>query len=879
MDRSRLEFLKTVAKHFQENPQAKDCLGVSKETCFSTLGLYFSLPENILDHTDPDFLNDLNERISLVESRLRQNQSLPETVDRHGGIDKTVDKWQGATKRTSSPAELEKIGKGLEKKLQGETQAAWRDIDQQAIPRLNQARLGVFKNIVGHFEANPSAPDYLGLSRQTCFSTLGLYFSTKDEILDPTGPEFLKKAGEKIIFWEGVKTESLIPVGEEGDYKALAEGMRRELTTSVGEDKIAALEQAVREKTEKKAPLEANEQKMRDLLTVEDGIKNQPPQRQSLPVDLDRTFRQWQGEIKKLEAVGKTEGLGEEVLQKKRRQISQRFEPHLQNQSLRGWKKIAPKLAPKMEWFLKSAGKIAKFTGPVGFALMAGVFSAEIIKQTVKILGPAIYLIYNFFAALGTAAMIGAIIGGVAGGLAGGIGGAILGAKLGATIGFAMGGPVGAVIGGILGGITGFAVGVLAGTALGAAIGGAVGYAIEHWLWQPLQNFWVGAGNVLGGAGSFLAGAWSGFWIGAGNFLSGALSAVGGAATAAGGFVAGLGAGLSTISLPASAVTVPVLGATGGVFALTLWMNTSIVGTAFMRQPAPQVAAPPPVVSEYLSLNKTGAFSGVGSPINYSLTLTAKNRRLENIQIADETTFNCVGTPPSVSRKTPGPIASLDPNQTSTLNYSTDTNPQFNNCTVTNTATATLNVPDEGKTGQTASVSFSVTIGSPPAPSCPIPSGVITCGSYTAGCHCRPGYILYPCTNNPTAPFAIDVAGPSRGPNYDVYLPAVKGITQWQLTKEGEVRDGPPYYYYWGWERIFFGTSNGINYTIRFLHIINNPPLEINGKWYPVGTKVGRLWEGTGWNGPGGWGPHVHVTVSEGGTFKDADYYFNLCGG
>lgn len=789
---------------------------------------------------------------------------------------------------------------------------------------MDRTRFDFLKGVAGYFKTTPNATQYLGVSKANCFSLLNLSVSAPGEILDSTHPEFLEKTEEKLNqFSEALQKNEALPenlrlpeelenVTQEWQDKIAQEkdpvqqGVAgRELDGKIKSASLKAwgkanpeLESGItrlqlfkkvstyfRENPKVTHHLGVSKQTCSSVIALhlstpeelvdptapdfwakadekinqseEKILQNQPlPQTIALPKNMEDAVQKWQDSVMK-------EGASP-LLKKEKKDIK--------TGSLNIWKRINPKLASKVEWFLKSP--LTKVGSVVGFALLATLFSAEIIKKAVKYLGAPLYFLYNIFAALGTGAIVGFAVGAVTGGIAGGVAGAILGAKLGAAIGLAVGGPIGAVIGGVLGGIVGFVVGLGVGALIGGAVLGTLGYAIEHWVWQPVQSLWVGAGNALGGVGGFFGGLFGGL----GSAIGGALSATGGAAMATGNFLSGLVGQLSTISLPTTVVTVPLLGATGVAFGFTFWANTSIVGTAFMRQPAPQTT-PPPVVSEYISLSKDGVFPGIGAPISYSLTLTAKNKRLENIQIIDETTFNCAGAPPSVPRKTLGPIVFIDPNQTSTLNYSTDTNPQFNNCTVTNTATATFDVREDGKTGQTAPASFSVTIGSPPAPSCPIPSGVITCGSYTAGCHCRPGYILYPCTNNPTAPFAIDVAGPSRGPNYDVYLPAVKGVAQWQLTKEGEVRDGPPYYYYWGWERIFFGTSNGINYTIRFLHIINSPPLEINNKWYPVGTRVGRLWDGTGWNGPGEWGPHVHVTVSEGGTFKDADYYFNLCGG
>ncbi|MDP2719223.1 MAG: hypothetical protein Q8P44_05240, partial [Dehalococcoidia bacterium] len=430
----------------------------------------------------------------------------------------------------------------------------------------------------------------------------------------------------------------------------------------------------------------------------------------------------------------------------------------------------------------------------------------------------------------------------------------------------------------ILGGIVGFVVGSGVGAIVGGLVLGALGSAVEHWLWQPALSTWSGLGGSLSGLG----GLFGGLLGGAGSAIGGFLSWTGGGLAAAGGFVAGLGVQLSALSLPTSLITVPVLGATGGALVFTLWMNTSIVGTAFMRQPIPKVTNPPPGASEYIALDKTGVFSSLGAPISYTLRLTAKTKRLENIQVSDETTFNCAGSPPSVPRKnlTPTPL-SLNPGETTTLSYSTDTNPQFNNCTVTNNATATFNVPEEGKTGQIASASFSVTIGSPPATNCPVLGGGILCGSWGSSysCrHCKPGYYGYDCqgdcnfTGACERATAIDVTVlPAGRDTSDVYLPTIFGENmRWEFKGEREIWDG----IFWGYDKIFSAQStSGKRYNIRLLHLDPGSPSLTVGQIYPSGTKVGNLFDNLDSPGRG----HVHVTIAEDGVWKPPDLYFKMC--
>lgn len=818
MDQSRFEFLKTVAAYFKENPREGYYQGATRTECFSLLALQFSTPNDILDPTAPEFLNQTEERIKLFEQNFAQGKPPPQTTPLDPELEKAVQTWQyEAGSGKILPGERWG-GARIGGDMAGENHLkTWQKLDPKMGPKVDQFlkgstnplekdRFEFCKGLTKHFQENPQANEYLGVSRQTCYSFLALQFCDPDKILDPTTPQFLKQVDEK----------------------------------------ISSLDEKVKQ--------------------------NQPlPLTGVLPSTMDKTIQMWQDAIKGKSADEATE-------------IGKKFERALKENSSRAWKKISPKMAPKMEWFLKSG--LQKAVGVVGFGLMATFFSLEVIKQAVKTLAPLLYLMYNFFAAIGGAVFAGAIYGGVAGALAGGVGGAVLGAKLGAAIGFAVGGPVGAVIGGVLGGITGFIVGILAGTAIGMAIGAAVGYAWEHWIWRPLQGAWTWMGDALGGIGNAFGGAmggmggfFGGILGGAGSAIGGLLSWAGGGITTAGGFVAGLGAGLSTVSLPASMVTVPVLGATGGVFALTLWMNTSIVGTAFMRQPAPQaVEVPLPESYQYISLSKNGAFSGIGQPINYTLTITAKEKRLANIQVADSTSFTCASNPPSVPRKTLDPIATLDPDQTVRLTYKTGTNDQFNNCTVTNTATVTFDVSEEGKTNQSVSASYTITIGSPPASGCPVPNGTILCYSYywpsSSVCrHCQPGYSLTCNPTNTTGIYdAIDVVGG------DVYLPAILGETpRWQFLRETQIIDYGRGGIDWGWRKEFLTAApvKGDRYELFLLHLNQGDPSLTEGQIYPSGRRVGTFYR----NSSALSTPHVHVTVRKNGSeWLPADVDLKMCG-
>src|SRR3990170_3447091 len=67
---------------------------------------------------------------------------------------------------------------------------------------MTRERLEFLKKIANHFRENPSSTEYLGVSRETCFSLLSFHFSPPEEIFDPTAPDFLAKIEKRLgLFW------------------------------------------------------------------------------------------------------------------------------------------------------------------------------------------------------------------------------------------------------------------------------------------------------------------------------------------------------------------------------------------------------------------------------------------------------------------------------------------------------------------------------------------------------------------------------------------------------------------------------------------------------------------------------------------------------
>lgn len=295
--------------------------------------------------------------------------------------------------------------------------------------------------------------------------------------------------------------------------------------------------------------------------------------------------------------------------------------------------------------------------------------SFNIAKKSIVALGVQLGLT---LLALGKSALVGALAGSLAGGIAGAIAGVKIGAALGATIGSIVPG-VGTAIGGFVGGLIGGTIGFFTGAGVGGAIGAFIGWAFPE---------------VISGIGSL---------------VTGTLSTIGSLTTS-------LFTTLQGVTMAGAATSVPVFGAIGITTVATVY-TTLLVSSAFIE--TGERGAPLPPSAKYITLEKKGDFTNLGSPIKYTLIVTAKEKGLINIRLTDNSVFNCSGNPPSVPPKTFPPF-SLEPGKSSTLTYQTETNDQFNNCTVVNTATATFDVPDDSKTGQTAAASFALTIGSPP---------------------------------------------------------------------------------------------------------------------------------------------------------------------
>lgn len=267
-----------------------------------------------------------------------------------------------------------------------------------------------------------------------------------------------------------------------------------------------------------------------------------------------------------------------------------------------------------MQIFNKAKFIGGKFTGPLQLVQQSWGISKESFKKGVPVLGG----LGGLALALGHTALAGFVTGAIAGGTAGAIGGAILGAKVGAAVGTLVGGPVGAVIGGIAGGIAGG----VAGFFIGAIGGGLAGMGIA-----------LSGEQLLKGAGNFVTGAASGLWNGitafAGNVLSGA-----------GSFLSNVIGALGTATVPTAAIGIPVATALTLTISLTI-INNINTSTAYLDLEAEPTEIKPPGETDFFTVTKTASVTKLDNSdlpydITFTITLTAKNRTLSNIQITDE---------------------------------------------------------------------------------------------------------------------------------------------------------------------------------------------------------------------------------------------------
>lgn len=164
---------------------------------------------------------------------------------------------------------------------------------------------------------------------------------------------------------------------------------------------------------------------------------------------------------------------------------------------------------------------------------------------------------------------------------------------------------------------------------------------------------------------------------------------------------------------PAGWVMMGVFGVAGGIMLLTYM---SITGSQGIFQGTSAGITPE---SKYISLTKTAQptqFSNDNLPaeVKYTITISAKEGKLENISFKDQFSVFSKGTPKTpTSNISSFDKAPLETGQSRTFTYTTRLEADIKDSVVTNTFTVSADVA-EGPKGETITKTASIIIGSPP---------------------------------------------------------------------------------------------------------------------------------------------------------------------
>ena len=285
-------------------------------------------------------------------------------------------------------------------------------------------------------------------------------------------------------------------------------------------------------------------------------------------------------------------------------------------------------------------------------------------------------------------------------------------------------------------------------------------------------------GGFFGTIGSFFTGLAAGLWGG----FTGTVGAAFGLLSGATNFLVG---GLSSLTIPASAVAIPVVGGVGAVV-----IGSTIVGivtaTSFFSNETD--AAIVPGENEFFTLTKTASQQHLENPppdknLSFTITLTAKDKKLTDVQVTDELRVKGETTDFEVTKDVTGkdisPIPCSNeilPNENCTYTFTIKVDSAFKDTLVINTATA--KATPEGESNITDSVSATVTVGIPPA-ECPRGwpvTGDVSQGPEGATSHANEVYGGYE---------AIDIA---QTVGHDIYA-TVEGTVEEVWAKNGNPQD------------------------------------------------------------------------------------------
>ncbi|MCR4324706.1 MAG: hypothetical protein NUV69_03385 [Candidatus Curtissbacteria bacterium] len=334
-------------------------------------------------------------------------------------------------------------------------------------------------------------------------------------------------------------------------------------------------------------------------------------------------------------------------------------------------------------------GRLAFAANPLGLALLAAPKLINLIKKAAMVAGA---LLAGLLISMGIKAL--GLLAGIA-----------AGATIGATVGFFVGGIPGALIGGAIGGTIGAAIGFL-------NPGKTLAFVARPW--APITSAINGIGGSIGGLFSSI-----------GSGITGASSAVwGGFAGAASGLFGGLSAGASSLLAGSLSVSSPFLAISvfGGLGAIGIGgiLMGIVTSTAFSSNNS-YIKGPIAGDNTFFTLTKTAQPDvisnqppGQTQQITFTITLTAKEVKLNNIQNLDET--KVLGKAIAPTNPQVACPDTLAPNESCTAQITIGVNESYNDSVILNTIKVTA-VPEGGDPIADFATTV-VRVGSPAAINC-----------------------------------------------------------------------------------------------------------------------------------------------------------------
>ena len=320
------------------------------------------------------------------------------------------------------------------------------------------------------------------------------------------------------------------------------------------------------------------------------------------------------------------------------------------------------------------------------------------------------------------------------------------------------------------------------------------------------------------------------------------------------GALSGLGNLLTVFTSPAPIAGAAIIGVGGGALVLTAAsvMVITTLGSAFYV-PSKGNVSPFDTNSTYIKVSKTASINGQvvsgkienelindGTIITYTISISAENGDLSNIQASDTTTSSQESGASTVAQKEWGDIPDIYNGETHTFEYQLQTSPvsKFHDAILNNTVavTATVTPFNPGQEpqpieGERSSAQANLIIGSPPD-QCPMGLPFSADTSYTV-------------TQGPNGGFSHT--------GFQAIDYAIGSGTPILATHKGTVTTG--YSSTFGFYVTIEGNCNGQTFSSTYAHLLGFSV--VNGAFVNGGETLG-LSDNTGYST----GPHLHYQLN-----------------